>query len=363
MAGSRKTVLDGILYFFNVIASIGLLLSYLAYYIPPGTMSFFSFIALGYPVLFILNVAFVFYWLIRLKRKVFLPLICIAVGYLHVPRTYRFGTAKRVVDTEERIKVMSFNIRLQNQYDWLDDKEVPRKIYDLIDLESPDILLLQEYRREWPEAPKNLGYKYVHRRMSRSGEYGSAIFSKFPITSSQILDFEGDSATNHTFHSADVEWNGKTIRFINVHLASVGLGDADYKLLENPEKEEQDKLEKGLRSIVMSLDKAFKRRGTQIESVKKAVADSPHPVILTGDFNDVPQSYAYHQIALELEDSYMESGHGFAKTYVKSPIPLRIDFIFHSKELKAFNFKVVNEELSDHYPIVTELEFSGIEQP
>jgi endonuclease/exonuclease/phosphatase family metal-dependent hydrolase len=361
MAGSRKTVLDGIFYFINVITAVGLLLSYLAYYIPPGTLSLFSFIALGYPVLLIINIAFLFYWLIRFKRKVFLPLVCIAIGYLHVPRTYQFGTTKKVVNTDERIKVMSFNVRLQNQYLWLDDAEIPRKIYDLIDIENPDVLLLQEYRKEWPEAPKNLGYKYVHRRMSKNGEYGSAIFSRFPIKGSQVLDFEGDSLTNNQFHLADIEWNGQTIRFINVHLASVGLGDADYKLLENPEQEEQEKLEKGLRSIASSLDKAFKRRGTQIESVKRAVADSPHPVVLSGDFNDVPQSYVYHQMALDLSDSYMESGHGFSKTYVKSPIPLRIDYIFHSPTLKAFNYKAINEELSDHYPIVTELELNTTE--
>ncbi len=357
MAGKRKSVLDGVLYFVNVLAAVGLILSYLAYYIPPGLVSVFSFVALGYPLLLILNILFVFYWLIRLKRKVLLPLICIAIGYLHVPRTYRFGNAKKVVNTEERIKVMSFNVRLQNYYDWLEEDEVPRKIYELIDRENPDVLLLQEYRKQWPEAPKNLGYKYVHSKMSPGGTYGSAIFSKFPISGSQVLEFEGDSSTNHQFHLADIEWQGKTIRFINIHLASVGLGNSDYKLLENPEKEEQAELEKGIRSIAGALNTAFKRRAIQIESVKKAIADSPHPVVLTGDFNDVPQSFVYHQIDLELEDSFMESGHGFGKTYVKSPLPLRIDFIFHSPELKGFNFKVVKEELSDHYPVVTELEW------
>lgn len=356
MAGKRS-VLDGILYFINLIAAIGLLLSYLAYYIPPGLLSLFSFVALGYPVLLILNIIFAFYWLFRLKRKVFLPLLCIAIGYLHVPRTYRFGSTKKVVKSEDRLKVMSFNVRLQNQYQWLEQDDVPQKIYELIDKENPDVLLLQEYRKEWPEAPKNLGYRYAHTRMSESGNYGSAIFSRFPISGNMVLEFKGDSATNNQFHFADIVWKDQTIRFINIHLASVGLGDSDYKLLENPENTADGELERGLRSIGKSLNTGFKRRAIQIESVKSAIADSPHPVVLAGDFNDVPQSFVYHQVDLELKDSYMESGRGFGKTYVKSPAPLRIDFIFHSKELRAFNFNVIREELSDHYPVITELEW------
>lgn len=357
MADERKTALDGLLYFINIIAAMGLLMAYLAYYISPSLASIFSFAALGYSVLLIVNLFFIVYWLFRLKRKIWLPLICIAIGFMHIPRTYQFANTKKIVAHHESLKVMSFNVRLQNQYKWLDDDQVPQKIYDLIKTHDPDVLMLQEYRQEWPEAPRKLGFKYAHRKMSSNGSFGSAIFSKFPIRASQILDFEGDSLTNNQFHLADIEWQNKTIRFVNTHLASVGLGDADYKLLENPEEGEQQELEKGLKSIGGSLNKAFKRRGLQIESVKKAVNDSPFPVVLAGDFNDVPQSYVYHQISTTLKDSYMESGSGLGKTYVKSPIPLRIDYIFHSPELKAFNFEVIRKELSDHYPIITELEF------
>lgn len=359
MAAKRKSFLDGLLYFFNLLVAVGLLLAYLAYYFPPTALTWFSFVALGYPILLILNILFVLYWAIKLKRKIVLSLVCIAIGYLHVPRTYRLGATKRVVPAEDRIKVMSFNVRLQNQYEWLETEAVPEKIFRLIDKENPDVLMLQEFRKEWPEAPKNLGYKYVHYKMSASGHYGSAIYSRFPISGSQVMEFEGDSASNHNFHFADIKWQGKTIRFMNVHLASVGLGDSDYKILENPDVNRQDELENGIRSIVGSLNSAFVRRAQQIESVEKAIFDSPHPVVLAGDFNDVPQSYVYHKIDLELTDSYMESGHGFGKTYARGPLPLRIDYIFHSNDLHAFNFEVADEELSDHYPIVTELEWVG----
>ncbi len=357
MAKGRKNLFDGILYLLNNIAALALLLSYLAYYISPNLTTFFSFLALSYPALLFINLLFVLYWLIRLKRKILLSIICIAVGYLHVSRSVQFSSAHKAMAQGNSLKVMSFNLRFQNQYEWIEGKDVPKKILELIELENPDVLMVQEYRTKWPEAAIDLGFKYAHYKLNQAGTRGQAIFSRYPIGESKIIPFEADSASNKDFHWADIKFRNKTIRFINVHLASVGLENEDYKLLENPDANDQEKLERGIRSIAKSLNAAFKRRANQIRSVVKAVNNSPYPVILAGDFNDVPQSYVYHQVDLQLEDSFMESGGGLGKTYIKSPLPLRIDYIFHSKEFRAFNFQVINKELSDHYPIVTELEF------
>ena len=97
MAKSRKNLLDGILYLLNNIAAIALLLSYLAYYISPDLTTVFSFLALSYPALLLVNHLFVLYWLIRLKRKVLLSVICIAAGYIHVSRSVQFSSANKVM--------------------------------------------------------------------------------------------------------------------------------------------------------------------------------------------------------------------------------------------------------------------------
>ena len=224
MSTSRKSVLDGILYFVNIVFALGLLLSYLAYYIPPSAISIFSFAALAYPIWVVVNILFVFYWMIRFKAKILLPLICIGIGYMHLPRMYQPGSPEKVVKTEDRLKVMSFNVRMFNQYKWLKQDDIPEKIWEMIEKEDPDVLLLQEYRDNWKKAPKTLGFPYRKEKLTDWGRFGSVIFSKFPISASGILPFEGDTAGNHQFQYADISWKGRKIRFINVHLASVGLG-------------------------------------------------------------------------------------------------------------------------------------------
>ena len=76
MAARRKTFLDGLLYFINILFAVLLLGSYLAYYVPPSLTAVFSFLALGYPVWFIINLTFVLYWLLRFKLKIIPPHNC-----------------------------------------------------------------------------------------------------------------------------------------------------------------------------------------------------------------------------------------------------------------------------------------------
>ncbi len=354
----KRSLVDGFLYFLNVVFAIALLLSYLAYYIPPTLITAFSFIATGYPILAIINILFVVYWAIRLKRKILLPLVCLAVGYLHLPRMYQFGKAQRVVPKEESLKVMNFNIRLFNLYQWLDDPDVKQDISALIRQEDPDVVMLQEYLEGEENPLKELNYPYRHSKLTNEGKsYGLMILSKYPITGSAVIPVEEDTARQSEFHYADIRWKGQNIRFVNVHLASVRLDHQEYDLLENPDRKNQDDLKRGIKTITTNLHHAFRLRTIQTKALLDIIRDSPFPVVLAGDFNDVPHSYIYHQIDLELQDSFMSGGHGFGKTYVRSPVPFRIDYIFHSKMLQSFNFRVIKKEYSDHYPIVTELQF------
>ena len=82
---------------------------------------------------------------------------------------------------------------------------------------------------------------------------------------------------------------------------------------------------------------------------------SPYPVIVCGDFNDTPLSYAYKKIKGDLIDSFVTCAIGIGESFVKIP-GLRIDYIMHDKAFKSFNYHKQKEVLSDHYAISCEIE-------
>ncbi|MDR1809492.1 MAG: endonuclease/exonuclease/phosphatase family protein, partial [Prevotella sp.] len=76
-----------------------------------------------------------------------------------------------------------------------------------------------------------------------------------------------------------------------------------------------------------------------------------HAMIICGDFNDTPFSYAYQTIRGNFVDSFKETGNGFGFTYHENAMLMRIDYIMHTKNIVSFNCEVGNVKYSDHYPI------------
>src|SRR5690606_15478390 len=113
--------------------------------------------------------------------KIFLPILAISIGYGHVGRLYQFGGPEKVVSSDQKLKVMSFNVRLFNQYNWIDDHTIEKQIVDLIKDEKPDVLMLQEYKKTDQTTAKSLGFPYYSFKPNKNSHYGQAIFSKYKI--------------------------------------------------------------------------------------------------------------------------------------------------------------------------------------
>lgn len=357
----KKTFFNGLIYSLNIFVALGLLASYLAYYIPPSSFSFFAFFALAYPILLGINILFIIYWILRRRIKIMVSVLVILIGLGHFGKLYKFGDNTELITNEKKLKVMSYNVRMFNSYQWIPEDGVPEKIKSEVGEEAPDILMVQEYYQG--KITPDFGFKYSFVKPTNvSGNYGLSIFSKYPILNTGTLELRdlGDkqSTYNNQFIFADIDWNGKKIRAINIHLASIGLETSDYQRLQKPNKGSQEEIKEGFLKIFGQLNSAFKKRAEQIVALKRAINSSPYPVIVCGDFNDTPQSYTYHQVDLLLTDAFMQEGVGFGKTYARGPIPFRIDYIFHSEDFKTFSFRVGKKRLSDHFPVVAEIGFN-----
>ena len=348
----------------NLFFILLLLLSYLSLYISPEKYWILAFAGFVYPVFLLINVFFVLFWLVFLKKYFLLSLVAILLGFNQVKTYVKFSGAERKLSYENSLKVMTYNVRLFDLYNWRSEssKSTRSAIFDLIKSESADILCLQEYysgagkRADFADSISlKAGYKYRNIELINKDNvglpYGLAIFSKYPIVSTEKLAFP-NSKVNFC-QSCDVKIGKDTIRVLNLHLESIKFGKEDYNFVSEitTTPSNNDKLKKGSWSILSKMKFAYIKRASQIEKVAGYIKTSPYPVIFCGDFNDTPVSYSYRQINNELDDSFVNAGLGLGQTHTNMIPLLRIDYIFHSKSMKCIDYKTIEKDYSDHFPV------------
>ena len=64
----------------------------------------------------------------------------VCFGFLFCFGLCTIGFSKE--SSERDLKVMSFNVRLFNSYNWIEEKNIPESIVSFINQESPDIHML-----------------------------------------------------------------------------------------------------------------------------------------------------------------------------------------------------------------------------
>jgi endonuclease/exonuclease/phosphatase family metal-dependent hydrolase len=97
------------------------------------------------------------------------------------------------------------------------------------------------------------------------------------------------------------------------------------------------------------------KRQLQADTVRASIEKSPYPVVVCGDFNDVPNSYPYETIGHGLQDAFVKKGIGIGRTFSGIAPTLRIDNIFVDKRYAVEQFIRVPKKLSDHFPIIADI--------
>lgn len=251
---------------------------------------------------------------------------------------------------------MSYNVQLFGLYNWKENEKHRDEMLRYLKKENPDIITFQEYyqddlnRFKTTDTLKNvLGTKYVHfgiaSSLKKNQHWGVATFSKYPIVHKGEIKFE-KTRGNICIYS-DIKVGKDTIRVFNVHFQS------NHLHTENLEKlAEGDSTAKVLAfDMFKALRKGYVKRAQQVDTVAYVIANSPYPVVLSGDFNDMPVSYTYHKLTEILQDAFLSDGSGFGFTYAGNIPFLRIDYILHSPTIDAQKYQVLHKKLSDHYPV------------
>ncbi|PCH75175.1 MAG: endonuclease [Flavobacteriaceae bacterium] len=330
---------DALMKFLNSIIALCLVLAVLVKYVSPNSYAFSVFISLSTPILLFLNILFLIYWIIQIKRPFLISAFALGISFLAIQQVYGFEP-KKIMLTKD-LKIMSFNVRMFNIFEWIKKENIEGEIAAFIRKTKPDILCLQEY---YPTNKLNKQYPYRYKKTSiKRTTFGQAIYSKYPIIKSGSLNFP---SSNNNAIFADIVKGGDTVRVYNVHLESLGV---------NPRKENFG--EKTPEKLRKRMETSFQKQGTQADLLVAHQESCPYKIILCGDFNNNAFSWVYHQLINNKNDAFVEAGEGFGKTF-DYPFPLRIDFILSDNTITVNHFKTYTEKLSDHYPIMARLQLN-----
>lgn len=322
-------------------------LTLIAPWISPNSFWPSLFAAYGFVYVLPLVLLCLIYWLRPPNRWALLPFLLILFSIPAWNRHVHFGGN---AESEEKpgIVIATFNayslhrLKLDKKHVVQIDQEKSLQLFPK-DL-KPDIVCLQEIPRNYvPRGPDwGISNSYLFRHKN------SLLVSRYRIEEKGKKSFEG---SGNSIAWADIATPLGKIRVFNVHLQSNRISQDADALAEAPIDEA--KTWQVWRKILRKVRSSTRLREVQAHWLAEAIRSSPHPVVVAGDFNDTPQSYAYRIIRQGLNDSFEHGGTGFGTTFAGRIPGLRIDFILGSKDLDFVSHHVAPVHFSDHYPVLT----------
>jgi endonuclease/exonuclease/phosphatase family metal-dependent hydrolase len=345
-----------ILIFLNLLDSI--LLVYPLFFNPISFIWINGFLGLITPYLLVIEVLFLFFWII-VKPILSLPsllslvfswkLFIIIIGW-------HPGTPFTKNKKENTLRIISWNVKgfnglVPNTTLKFRTQEIAYSIQKW----NPDIICMQEYNTNDRKGDIANHAQYFEKQFPYSffsKDYytndttylaGCIIYSKYKIIKTERFPY----ANNESLIAATILKGDDTIQIFTTHLASYRFKQDDFEAIDDAAKNKW--------GVIRKMKNAFEERAIQSELVKRQINVSEYPAIITGDFNDVPSSYTYQQIATGWQDAFLEKGFGVGVTYLGISPTLRIDYIFANSRWDIKSWEQIDENLSDHHMIMADL--------
>lgn len=225
---------------------------------------------------------------------------------------------------------------LQEVVDFFDDKEIPN-----ISAFRDTLFKIYPYR-----AGMNINDQKV--------------LSKYPVRQISYPDFFPGFYDAARYSAYEINIHGHILTLVNLHLNSYLLSEKERTMIRDMlsiknMNEGISKLEEAMRTKVRT---NLILRRNHASSIRDAIDRVNTPLILCGDFNDVPESYAYRLLrGDDLRDAYIDTSRGHLITYNRHAFWFHLDQILYRGEIKPLWVKKGKIKSSDHFPLMAEFEF------
>lgn len=355
----------------HILVCLCLLAAVLSVYLPPSVLPIPAWFGLAFEYLLVAEVLIgVLLLFTKHRRWSWLTVVMLLLSLAPLCYTVSHGSLffpKR--ELSNSFTLMSYNTHLMGG----GLKPKHNRVIQYILRTQPDVVCLQEVEvhksqdyltlPELREALCIYPYTYFDFKIYNSRrQYGNVVFSRYPLIGKHTLRYESKGNITSV---CDLVLPTDTLRLYINHLESnrVSLGSLA------PTLSEAEKAMHELSYTSDRLEKASELRIRQAKALHDDVNRSPYPVLVVGDMNTTPVSYTYRILQHGLRDAFLESsdghlGHSFAKrvglqgnTTGRLRLGVRIDYILHSKQLRASDFQVPHVDYSDHYPIITTIHY------
>ena len=331
-------------------------------HIPPKLFSPAALLGLFFPLAFMGQLLAWSYWLVRRRWRILIGLSLIFAFswesiYSYMP--LHRGLSRQLEEYQgPRLKVLSYNVcgfGFEHH-----GAQRPNKVLLYLKSSEADLICLQEASlaqdKDWGvtmgQVKAYLGkqYPYISLVPAQEGGSGLMLLSRYPIKEAERISIP--SRTNGAAHFK-INIGGQETHVINVHLESFRLSNAlGQEYMSLVAKGKAFEFQDALRSKFTPIFRHHERQA----NIVKRYADSlqTERLIICGDFNDTPVSYAHEKLERGMTDAFIKAGNGLGYSFVSRTFLVRIDHILLGKAFTPYYTKVdAGVKGSDHYPIFT----------
>jgi len=338
----------------NILLILTTLLAYLAPQVSPNTFSLFSFFGLLYPWLVLGNLIFILFWWYRKDWYALFSIGCLLLGMNYIPTL--FGTNLSKNDLSGTTKIISYNVYGLRGWDkesgWVYGNQLGEFQKQKAAFGEVKIFAGQEMGENLAE---KIGATFGLTSLVHFHTNG--LLTSLPVKDKGKISF--GKGTRNSCVWMDVVMQKKVVRVYSLHLQSNQIsGKASKIAKEGDLREKETWLD--IKTVMGSYRKAAKIRAKQVDEVAAHIAACPYPVIICGDFNDTPISYAYRTLGNNRKDSFCEQGIGLGTTYAGNIPALRIDYILTDKVFQIGDYERYTFDFSDHYGVGAAVRLNGM---